>query len=490
MNENIQNYPISTRLLIQEALNRGYELSYFPASSVTGTSIIHAVKKGRELYFKSTSPITTPYLGYLAAEDKVLTYSLLSARSVNMPFTKVVSPDASIDDTTEFLKDFDSVVVKPAATNHGDGVTVGVKTVPELEKAIEYARKAGGAMADIIVQQEVKGREYRFLVVDGKVVAVASRRAPYVTGDGVRTIKELIAEKNNEPNRGTGHDSPLTFIDASEVATVKGDAFMDSAPEASQEIEVLHTSNLSKGGEAADCTDDVSPTLKKLAVDAARGCFLSVAGVDIMTNDLSTETLDESYVIEVNKEPGIRMHQFPSSGEGRNVAKAIFKAFEKTSRPVDKKVKVVGRAEKVKLSTLGDVAIPARIDTGAVVSALWASAIKEVDGELEFELFDKTSPLYTGEKQRVKDFSKRTVASSMGHVEERYVIKTTVVMKGKAISARFTLANRATQTYPILIGRNVLRNNFVVDVYMGKPDRNKERERRQALETRIKESKR
>lgn len=485
--EDMQPFLISTRLLMQEALRKGYEVFFFPASPSTQSGITRAVKAGRELYFKSTCPTLTPSLGYFAAEDKVLTYSLLSDRSINMPASRVISPGEPVNTVRAMLEKFDSLVVKPASLNHGDGITVGVRSEEALKKAIDYAQKAAGMPMDVIVQQKVEGDEFRFLVVDGKVVAVASRRPPYVVGDGTSTIEELIAAKNRDPRRGSGHTSALTMIDSDEVRLHKGDDFLGQVLKEGQKVEVLATSNLSRGGEAIDFTDQASKALKRLAVDAAQACFLSVAGIDIMTNDITTDDLDNSYIIEVNVGPGLRMHQYPSEGVPRDVAKAVFKVMEKGARPVDKKIKTVGRAERVKLPDFHSENIPARIDTGAVISSLWASSIKEVGSGLEFVLFDTASPLYTGERLFVDTFTKRTVSSSMGHTEERYVIKTSIRIKGKLISARFTLADRSTQVYPILIGRNILRNNFIVDVFKGRPDSESERAKRQRLDEKYKE---
>lgn len=482
-------YSISTRLLMQEALRKGYSLHFFTSSPRKNEGITHAVKKDRELYFKSTCPMASSSLGYFAAEDKVLTYSLLSASSISMPYSVVISRNDSLDTARDLLNRFDSLVVKPTEMNHGDGVSVGIHTEDQLVRAIAHAREAGGEDTDILVQQQIKGSEYRFLVVDGKVVAVASRRPPYITGNGVNTIEELIQEKNNDPRRGEAHSSELTKISIDDVKRQKGEAFLTNVPRSNEEIVVLDTSNLSRGGEALDFTDEASPALKRLAVDAARITFLGVAGVDIITNDIGAATVDESFVIEVNLAPGIRMHHYPSVGTKRDVAKLIFSFFEKNAKPINKKVKVIGRAEKVKLSLFSQQAIPARIDTGAVLSSLWASSIKEVPQGLEFVLFDSNSPLYTGDKIVVETYNKRIVSSSMGHREERYMIKTTVQIKSKPIRARFTLANRASQVYPILIGRNVLRNNFIVDVYKGKPDREGEQAKRNMLDVPIKEIK-
>lgn len=142
----------------------------------------------------------------------------------------------------------------------------------------------------------------------------------------------------------------------------------------------------------------------------------------------------------------------------------------------------IGRAEVIALPELGFFDVPVRIDTGARTSALWVSQLKEENGELSFVLFGKKSPLYTGEIVRVGSYSRRVVASSNGNTEDRYVVKLLVGMHGKKIRASFTLTNRATQVYPVLIGRNVLRGKFVVNVKLGKPLREAEKQRDKELQ--------
>ncbi|HEY1085659.1 MAG TPA: RimK/LysX family protein [Candidatus Saccharimonadales bacterium] len=107
--------------------------------------------------------------------------------------------------------------------------------------------------------------------------------------------------------------------------------------------------------------------------------------------------------------------------------------------------------------------IPARIDTGARTSSLWASDVKIKDGIASFKLFGPSSPWYTGKVVRKPIVEKRQVTSSTGHVQERDVVNFSIRMHGKRLNAKFTLSDRSTQTYPILIGRNTLRGNFLVD---------------------------
>jgi len=250
-----------------------------------------------------------------------------------------------------------------------------------------------------------------------------------------------------------------------------------------EEVEVLKTTNLSKGGEAIDYTDVASKEMKQLAIDAAEYTHLGIAGVDIMTHDITDSSTDDSYIIEVNFAPGLRMHQFPSEGKPRDVAAIIFKALEKTARPTtrNKRLTSIGRSEHIFLPELGIKNLPARIDTGATVSAIWASSIEEKDETLTFTLFDKGSDYYTGKQITTSHYSKRAVASSMGHVEVRFQVEMLVKLKGRKIRAKMTLANRSTQTYPVLIGRNILRNKFIVDVAGGKTLNSVERERRSQL---------
>jgi hypothetical protein len=125
---------------------------------------------------------------------------------------------------------------------------------------------------------------------------------------------------------------------------------------------------------------------------------------------------------------------------------------------------VLGNTEVVTFRELGINSVPARIDTGARTSSVWASKIDEKDGSLRFTLFDERSKYYTGETIETKNFGHRAISSSNGHVERRYTVELVINILGRNIRATFTLANRSSQAYPVLVGRNILRGKFVVDV--------------------------
>lgn len=128
---------------------------------------------------------------------------------------------------------------------------------------------------------------------------------------------------------------------------------------------------------------------------------------------------------------------------------------------------LIGRNEYVWLIEAGQKKIPARIDTGARTTSIWASDIHEVGNKLEYILFGDKSNLYTGEIQVAQHFSKIAVASSNGIIELRYRIPIILQIKGRKIKTHCTLSDRSSQSYPILIGRNTLNGKFIVDTQKG-----------------------
>jgi hypothetical protein len=136
--------------------------------------------------------------------------------------------------------------------------------------------------------------------------------------------------------------------------------------------------------------------------------------------------------------------------------------------PSDKKT--IGRAEALAFPELGFADVYARIDTGARTSAIWVSqAVETTDGKLAVVFFGEESTHCTGETIYFEDFDRAAIASSTGHIEERYRVRLLVKIGGRRIRGNFTLADRSTQVYPVLIGRNILRGKFIVDVKHGTP---------------------
>jgi hypothetical protein len=128
---------------------------------------------------------------------------------------------------------------------------------------------------------------------------------------------------------------------------------------------------------------------------------------------------------------------------------------------------ILGKVEPLTFVGYGVSGLPAKVDTGAYRSSIWATGIREEDGILYFKLLGPGSEFYTGEELSTTEYERVKVENSFGHSEERYSVFLKVEVGGKKIRSNFTLANRAAKTYAALIGRKMLNNRFMVDVSCG-----------------------
>ncbi|MFN8347680.1 MAG: RimK/LysX family protein [Spirosomataceae bacterium] len=124
--------------------------------------------------------------------------------------------------------------------------------------------------------------------------------------------------------------------------------------------------------------------------------------------------------------------------------------------------RVIGRTDIIDFPELALTNVRAKVDTGAYTSAIHCYKIRAVKGKITFYL-----PAHRSEKHQkftTEKFELKAIKNSFGQTEMRYVIKTKVVLFGKTYKTEFSLADREQMRYPVLLGRKLLRNRFLVDV--------------------------
>ena len=256
------------------------------------------------------------------ASDKDATKKLLGSMGVPVPRGSQIVDEDEIEETVERLGF--PVAVKPLDANHGKGITVGLKTLEEVRAAFPLAKKYSRR---VIIEQSLTGQDFRALVINNRLVAVAERIPAHVVGDGEHTVRELIEITNRDPRRGYGHENVLTLIDLdaqTESLLAARGLTPDTIPAAGDVLYLKTTANISTGGTAIDRTDDVHPFNVSLFERIARIIGLDVAGIDVVAPDITTPlTENGGGIIEVNAAPGFRMHLAPSDGIGRNVAEHV-----------------------------------------------------------------------------------------------------------------------------------------------------------------------
>jgi len=307
----------STGSLIEEAVSR--DIPYIRLNDQSLVQLGYGVHQKR---IQATTTANTNMIAVDIAGNKHATKTLLGDMGVPVPKGYRIRGEDDLEDTLERVGF--PLVIKPLDGNHGKGATVGIKSLEDAkiawEKAKEYSRW-------IIVEQQIIGADFRALVVNNRLIAVAERVPAHVKGDGKQTIQQLIDETNADPRRGYGHENVLTQIDIDNQTTRcirKAGYELDTILKKGERLYLKTTANISTGGTAIDVTDEVHPENVFLFERIARIIGLDVAGVDVIASNVS-EPLRESGggIIEVNAAPGFRMHLSPSEGIGRNVAEHV-----------------------------------------------------------------------------------------------------------------------------------------------------------------------
>jgi cyanophycin synthetase len=317
----------STAAIVNAARQRG-----IPVLRLADASSLFQLGWGaRAQRVRATITGRTGHVAVDIASDKHLTKRLLSEAGIAVPRGEIVQ---TVQGALAVMQRLGlALAVKPLDANQGKGVTVNVQGEEALRAA--FARAAEWSRR-VIVEEFIEGDDHRVLVVGDRVVAASRRHPPSVTGDGSRTVRQLVEAENGNPLRGDGHATPLSRIplDAGALeALAKQGLDFDSVPPEGTLVYLRGNANLSTGGTAEDVTDRLHPETASACVRAARAIGLDVAGIDLMCVDIGRALhAQRGAIIEINAAPGIRMHEHPSSGIARRAGEAIVDSlFEQRS---------------------------------------------------------------------------------------------------------------------------------------------------------------
>lgn len=317
----------STQSIVDEARRR-----QIPVWEYDDGSLIVLGQGVRQQRIQATIASSTSQMAVVLACDKDATKQWLQRFGVPVPAGVVLRDEHELPGAVGTLGF--PLVAKPIDGNHGRAVTTNITHMPKLQQAFAAARRIAGR---VIIEKFITGDDYRFLVIDYKLVAVARRTPPVIVGDGAHTIRALIETINADPNRGSGHSKLLTYVALDEVtASILADQSysLDTVLLPGTEVVLKKAANLSSGGTAADVTDLVHPENIFLAERIARLMQLDVCGIDVVALDVSRPiTASSGAVIEVNAAPGFRMHLSPSQGQPINVAAPMMDMLFPTRRP-------------------------------------------------------------------------------------------------------------------------------------------------------------
>jgi len=322
----------STGSIVEEARRRGIPVRRLNARSLVQLGLGRNLRRIQATVTDRTSSIAVDI-----AQDKDETKRVLGNIGLPVPKGDAVR---EVEDAIEIAEEIGfPVILKPLDASHGRGISSRLDDAEAVRGAWDAARELSRR---VVVEQFAEGRDHRVLVVDGKVVACAERVAARVVGDGRRTVRELVEEANRDTRRGVGHSKILTRLPLDAPTTdylAKGGRTLDSVPDVAEMVLLRPTANLSTGGTSIDRTAEMHPDNVTACEMAAAAVGLDIAGIDVMTGDISVPFRENgAVIIEVNAGPGIRMHTHPTEGTPRAVGAPIvdmlFPPGEESTIPV------------------------------------------------------------------------------------------------------------------------------------------------------------
>lgn len=297
---------VTMRLVYYELHRRGIPVNILSVDP----SLVEYQHLGQWHLLHSTLGDKEPAIAYAIAENKTLT----SVLSQKMSWPHPASQQYNELTAFQFLERYHPLAVKPLSGAHGNGITLGVESGEQLVKAVKHAEKFGRR---ILLQQMVSGDDYRVLCIDGEYIAALKRVPACVTGDGINSVRDLILQENNNPERGSNYAKALEYIPLDIAEVYLGDRIEKIVP-AGEVVQVVAVPNLSSGGCAEDKTDLIPELMKDISVAIARELRMGVCGVDFIWDGG-----DNLWVIEINANPGIDMHDDPKFGKPRGAVAAL-----------------------------------------------------------------------------------------------------------------------------------------------------------------------
>jgi hypothetical protein len=202
-------------------------------------------------------------------------------------------------DAVSYLKTLGgSAFVKPLTGSRGDFA----QAVHGEAALVRYLDEVTKYYDSVLIQPIVEGIEYRVFLLDDDALYCARKYPPFVSGDGVRTVRELLTD-HNDALRARGL-SPASMPDRH--------SSLDAVPAKGERLNIPGRMNLSAGGTMA-LASVPSEEVITLARRAARALGLRVAAIDMFINIGGDP--DAIEIIEVNSNPSIRLLEDSNRGD-------------------------------------------------------------------------------------------------------------------------------------------------------------------------------
>jgi len=311
----ITDKPRSTTLMddfAKDAAKLGYFVHEYPADK----RVYEISKNGKTIFtFKNLFSLNSTVATKLT-KRKNLTKEILRKCGIPTPAGILAGTWEEVLQSLKTKKISFPLVIKPDTASSGKFVAAKLENVDELKETFNRVREK---YKSVLIEEYVEGEDYRFLVLDGRVLAVARRVLPSVVGDGNLTIIDLIEKYNN------GRIEPLILNYEVERMLTKQVLGYNSVPAKGEKITLRMNANAHTGG-TVENVEHFDLKYSQIAIKATKALGLRFCGVDIISPNIH-DAHCRFFVIEINGAPGYDLHWEVEKGKKYDATKDILKSL-------------------------------------------------------------------------------------------------------------------------------------------------------------------
>lgn len=312
---------LSTVLLERDCLAFG--LSTFRTS---GQTFIAADPNGEQIGFNKAGTVLNSRPAAPLTRNKHSTRLILQNNGVPVPRGRRFD-QSSMAAAVAYAEELGyPVVLKPLHGAQGQGVVTGIADAADLEWAFQDVASSTFADDDIIVEEQIEGEAYRIIVVGERAVSALISRRGAVTGDGERTVRQLVEDRQLLRQQNPHLMSrPISIDDRMQHLLTRQQAGLDDVLGHGRTVEFTYGSNTHLGGEPAQVLKEVHPTILEASVRAVQALpGLGFGGVDFLVPDIRRPLTDQRAAIcEINSLPAVDSHEYPLYGEAVSVMREM-----------------------------------------------------------------------------------------------------------------------------------------------------------------------
>jgi D-alanine-D-alanine ligase-like ATP-grasp enzyme len=315
INRDIANIKFDrARVLWEEALARKIPIEEIRPFG-RAIDLYKAKLKGKDFYFMNLprlEHVATSNLTWI--DDKYLLKKKLSSQGFP------VAKGSAFLSLSQALKTFHQlekpVIVKPRAGSRGRHTTTFVYTEEDFIKAFKIAKQL---CVWVMVEEHLFGDVQRATVIGGKLIGILGGSSPKVTGDGKRTIQELITLKNDQ------RPEKVKEIKINPLFMERQGLNLDTVLPEGKTVSLSEKIGVNYGGTSYDCTNEAHPETKEMLEKAGQSLDISILGFDFIIPDITKSYKEQKCgIIECNGAPFIQLHHDPLIGQPINAAKYVW----------------------------------------------------------------------------------------------------------------------------------------------------------------------